>query len=314
MAQHITAMAVPPRVPFYASLLDVIFAARDVRALRRTHAAILATGVAHHDLLRTKLSACYAQCGRLREARHIFARANRRPAFLYNALIRAYADRGLYLPSVALYREMVLEGKPPDPRALASALRSCAALASLRLGCIFHAAAVAAGISSEAVVANSLVAMYAKCGDIASARNVFVRTPQRTLVSWTAMIAGLGAHGRSEHALELFAEMLEAGERPDAKTITAVLAACSHGGLVDAGEKLFRGMEERFGVRPTVEHYTCMVDMLGRAGRVEEAEALVGKMEEAPDEALWGALLAACRAHGKLDAALRVARKVYSQE
>ncbi|MQL87224.1 hypothetical protein Taro_019763 [Colocasia esculenta] len=307
-------MTVPARVPFYATLLDSIFCACDVRALRRAHAVMLAAGVAHHDLLRTKLSACYAQCGCLREARHIFARANRRPAFLYNALIRAYADRGLYLPSVALYREMALEGKPPDPRALASALRSCAALASLRLGRLLHVAAVVEGLTSEAVVVNSLVAMYAKCGDIASARNLFDGMPQRTVVSWTAMIAGLGAHGRAEHALELFDEMLETGERPDAKAITAVLAACSHGGLVEAGERLFRGMEERFGVRPTVEHYTCMVDMLGRAGRVEDAEALVGEMEGAPDEALWGALLAACRAQGKLHAALRVAQQVYSGE
>lgn len=305
-------MPIPVDVPFYAGLLDSIFAARDLLALRRAHAVVVSVGIAGNDLLRTKLSGSYAQCGCLREARHIFARANRRPIFLYNALIRAYADRRLFLSSLRLYREMLLEGKPPDPRTLSSVLRPCAAVASLRYGRLLHCTAVTAGLSSEVAVANSLVAMYAKCGDLSTARHLFDRMSNRTLVSWTAMVSGLGAHGRSEDALKLFDEMMEAGERPDAMAITAVLSACSHGGMVQAGERLFRAMEESFGVKPTVEHYTCMVDMMGRAGRLEDAERLVQGMDCTPDEALWGALLSACKAHGKLDVALRVAQRACS--
>ena len=156
--------------------------------------------------------------------------------------------------------------------------------------------------------------MYAKCGDLFFAKYLFEKMSDRNVVTWTAMIGGLGAHGFSREALKVFDEMVQAGVQPDAMVITAVLSACVHGGLVEDGERAFREMEERFGVKPTVEHVTCMVEIMGRAGRLEEAEVLVEGMECEPDEALWGALLCACKAHGKLDMALRVAQKACSKE
>nr|POE60024.1 putative pentatricopeptide repeat-containing protein [Quercus suber] len=111
----------------------------------------------------------------------------------------------------------------------------------------------------------------------------------------------------------LITMMLEANERPDGVTFTTVLTACSHGGLTDKGREYFKMMQGRFGVKPGLEHYTCMVDMLGRVGQVEEAEKLIFGMEIEPDEALWAALLAACRIHGKLEVAERVAEKFYGK-
>ncbi|XP_078434174.1 pentatricopeptide repeat-containing protein CRR2, chloroplastic-like [Wolffia australiana] len=299
-------------IPFFARLLDSILASRALFPLLQTHAQALTSGTAPSDLLRTKLSAAYARCGRLRDAQLLFLRANRRPLFLYNALLRGYADLGLLPPSLRLRRQLLLHGKTPNPQTISSLLRACASSASLRHGKVLHSSAIAVGLSSSASVTNSLISMYAKCGDLSLARELFERMPARNLASWTAMVGGLAAHGCSSEALKVFDEMLSLGEKPDAMAVTAALSACCRGGWVEVGGRIFEEMEGRFGVRPTLEHYTCLVELMGRAGRVEEAERLVMGMEFEPDEALWGALLAACRAHGKLDVALRVAKRACS--
>ncbi|XP_008784244.1 pentatricopeptide repeat-containing protein At3g46790, chloroplastic-like [Phoenix dactylifera] len=306
-------MGVPEDLPFYASLLDSCAAARDLPTLRQAHARLLALGLASHRFIRSKLCASYARCFRLRDAHLLLSFAPSAPAFLYNSLIRAHANLGRHGPALLLLRHMLSNGPLPDARTLASALRAAAGLASLRLGRPLHAASLAAGLAPDPIVANSLVAMYSKCGDLASARHVFDRMRHRTLASWTAMIAACGAHGRAAEAVELFLRMLDEGEPPDAAAMTVVLAACARGGLAEAGRRVFDMMREGRlgGVRPGVEHYTCMVDLLGREGHVEEAEALLGEMEEEPDDALWRALLGACRMHGRLDVAERVANRVY---
>ena len=170
---------------------------------------------------------------------------------------------------------------------------------------------MANGLASDLANLNALISMYSKCGDLAVARKVFDKMPERNLVTWSAMMAGYGVHGVFGEVFELFDEMVDAGLEPDGVSFTAVLAACSHGGFVEKGRKYFWMMERRFGVRPGVEHYTCMVDMLGRAGLVEEAEELIGGMDVQPDDALWRAFLASCKIHGKVEVAERLAGKVY---
>lgn len=169
------------------------------------------------------------------------------------------------------------------------------------------------GLASDLATSNALISMYSKCGDLGGARKVFDRMPDRNWVTWSAMMAGCGVHGVFDEVFELFDGMVDADVLPDGVTFTAVLAACSHGGLVEKGRKYFGMMEERFGVRPLVEHYTCMVDMLGRAGRVAEAEELIERMDVEPDEALWRALLASCKIHGKVEVAERLAEKFYGR-
>lgn len=169
------------------------------------------------------------------------------------------------------------------------------------------------GFTSDLANSNALISMYAKCGDLVEARKVFDKMAERNEITWSAMMAGCGMHGRFKEVFELFDGMVEAGERPDGVTFTTVLAACSHGGLVEKGKEYFE-MMERFGERPRLQHYTCMVDMLGRIGQVEEAEKLILRMEVEPDEALWMALLGACRTHGKIEVAERVAEKIYGKE
>ncbi|XP_058089945.1 pentatricopeptide repeat-containing protein CRR2, chloroplastic-like [Magnolia sinica] len=301
-------------ITFYASLIESCSSTKNLSTLQKIHARILTVGIAHHDFLRAKLVSSYASCARMHEAAHVFFRANRQTTFLYNSMIKGYASLHLYRQSLHVFRHMLQRGKLPDRRTLPSVLKSCAGISSLHLGRQVHVAVLVHGFSSDVAASNSLVTMYAKSGDLDSARAVFDKMLERNSITWSAMIGAYGAHGLSGEALRLFDGMLAAGESPDGVTFTAVLTACSHGGLTEAGRRVWKMMEGRFGVRPVLEHYTCMVDMLGRAGQVEEAEALVGEMDEEPDEALWSALLGACRVHGKVEVAERVAERVYGRK
>ncbi|XP_068661839.1 pentatricopeptide repeat-containing protein At2g33760-like [Aristolochia californica] len=281
-----------------AILIESCKSNRDLRTLRSLHARVLALGIAHHDFLRVKLVSSYAHCSQLPDALHIFHCARRRPTFLFNSLIKAFDSLNLHSQSINFYLYMLQSGKLPDRHTFPSLLKSCASLSALHLGRLVHAAAVVHGFSSDIANSNALIAMYAKSGDVVTARRVFDEMPERNVVSWSAIIGAYGAHGMCQEALGLFEDMLESGVLPDSKTFTSVLAACSHGGMVETGRKVFETMEERFGVRPRLEHYTCMVDLLGKAGAQEEAKALIERIDSPPDRALWRAFLGACRLHG----------------
>lgn len=193
-------------------------------------------------------------------------------------------------------------------------LKSCAGLSSLRLGKQVHGVVLVNGFALNLANSNALISMYAKCGHLECGRQVFDKMCVRNVVTWSTMMAGYGMNGMFGEVFELFDGMVEAGERLDGVAFTVVLTACSHGGFVEEGREYFEMMEVRFGVKPGLQHYTCMVDMFGRVGLVEEAEKLILRMEVEPDEALWGALLGACKTHGKVEVAERIAERVYGRE
>lgn len=161
------------------------------------------------------------------------------------------------------------------------------------------------GFESDPAHCNALITMYVKCGDLWTARKVFDKMPVRNSVTWCALIGGYGMYRMFDEVFSLFSDMLDSGVSPDGATFTTVLTACSQGGLVEHGKKYFEMMTERFGMKPSLEHFTCLVDMLGRSGRIEEAKEVIEKMEMEPDEALWRVLLGACRIHGKFEISAR---------
>ncbi|POO00059.1 Pentatricopeptide repeat [Trema orientale] len=297
-------------IPFYASLLEACSSTKNLRSLKRIHALTLKLGISSHDYIRAKLVSSYACCAQLHQANLLFSFATRQPTFLFNTLIRAHSSLNLFVQSLHIFRQMLLAHKPIDRQTLPPVLKSCAALSALRLGRQVHGAVLVNGFASDLANSNALITMYAKCGDLVSARKVFDEMPLKNEISWSALMAGYGMHGIFGEVFLLFDRMAEVGERPDGVTFTTVLTACSHGGLTEKGKEYFEMMEREFGVRPVLEHYTCMVDMLGRAGRVEEAEKLILGMKMKPDEALWSALLGACRIHGKVEVAERVEEKL----
>ncbi|XP_043725539.1 pentatricopeptide repeat-containing protein At2g33760-like [Telopea speciosissima] len=265
-------------IPLYFSLIESCSSIKNLNTLRKIHAQIVTVGISYHDFIRAKLVSSYAACAQMHEAALIFSRTNRQSTFLYNSMIRGYASLNLFRQALSVYRQMLRAGKQHDRRTLPSVLKCCAGLSALHLGRQVHMAVLVHGFTDDLATSNMLVTMYSKCGDLRIARQVFDELTERNSVTWSAMIAGYGTHGccAEAEAVRLFEEMLDVGESPDAVTFTTVLTACSHGGLTELGRNLFEKMEEgKFGVELGLEHYTCMVDMLGRAGH---DRVLVGEL------------------------------------
>ncbi|XP_078441272.1 pentatricopeptide repeat-containing protein OGR1, mitochondrial-like [Wolffia australiana] len=274
------------------------------------HARLLRRGFAADLRLRTTLVDAYAKSGAISAARKVFDEMPRRDVPTWNALIHGLAAGARPGEALALFRAMAGEpaGPPPDSVTVLGALAACAQLGDLAAGDSVRQFAARAGLDNDARVRNSLVDMYAKCGSIAGAVEVFAATPPaaRSLVSWNSVIAAMALHGQAGRAFRLFQDMSERGIEPDAVTYLGVLSACNHGGMVEEGLSIFKAMA---GER-NVKHYGCVVDMLGRAGRVEEAFELVAGMAGEPDVVLWQTLLGACKTHGDVARAELAAAKL----
>lgn len=220
---------------------------------------------------------------------------------LWTAIISGHAQNGYCEDAITLFWKMHNHGVLPDQSAFASALGACADLASLRDGRAVHSLLVRSGFVSDEYTGSALVDVYSKCGDISSAVRAFeeVKKNKGDPISWNSMIAGLAKNGLAEEALTIFRQMCDFGVDPDEVTFLGVLTACSHAGLVAEGRRIFDSMERKYGVTPRADHYACLVDLLGRGGHLEEAEALVRKgLPFEPDGVIWATLLSACRVHG----------------
>lgn len=306
--------------------------------------------------LNTALLDFYAKTGRPHLARQVFDRMPVRNSFTFNSMIAGYmrsrhvdhavalframrpSDRdkvswtalidgfvknGLLEEALQHFREMQLQLTAhriePDYVLVLAVVAACADLGSLGQGMWVHRYAMSRGLCSNTRLANSLIDMYSRCGRVDLARQVFdgVDGKRRTRVTWNSMIVGYAINGYCREALVRLDEMPMAGFDPDGVTFTGALTACSHAGLVDEGLKYFRLMQERHSkVRMRIEHLGCMVDMLGRAGRLEEAMGLVESMTPVmgPNEVVLGSLLAACRMHGDVGLAERLVRYLVELE
>ncbi|KAL6007183.1 Pentatricopeptide repeat-containing protein [Asimina triloba] len=248
----------------------------------------------------------YAKNGDIEAARALFGEMPGRNVISWTSVITGCIECGLFREALDLFHEMQVGGTEPDSIALVSALSACAQLGALDQGRWIRAYIDQKNIPIDPILGCTLVDMYAKCGDVEEAFNVFKDIKQKTVSAWTAMIAGFAIHGHGREALDVFLEMMRAGIKPNEITFTTILTACSYAGLVEEGKQIFRRMERVYAVRPTIEHYGCMVDLLGRAGLLEEANKLIEIMPMKPNAAVWGALLRACRMHGNLDLGVRV--------
>ncbi|PAN08446.1 hypothetical protein PAHAL_1G413500 [Panicum hallii] len=221
----------------------------------------------------------------------------------WTALIDGCVKNGRHDEAIDCFRAMLLDGIEPDYVTLIAVLSACAEVGALGLGMWVHRLVVRQGLERNVRVANSLIDMYARCGQAELAAQVFRSLRKRTVVSWNSMIVGFAANGRCTDAIELFEEMRRQGFKPDAVTLTGVLTACSHAGLTEQGLRYYDLMTTQYGVTARMEHYGCVVDLLGRAGRLDEAMCVVETMPMRPNEVVLGALLAGCRMHGDLEMA-----------
>lgn len=245
----------------------------------------------------------YVRCGSIQLARRLFDDMSYKELITWNAMISGYAQNGLAAEVLDLYHEMELCGACPDAVTLVGVLSSCANLGAQKLGQEIEKKIESSGFGFNTFLKNALVNMYARCGNLSKARAIFDGMVERNLVSWTAIIGGYGMHGQGEIAVHLFDEMIKSGIRPDGTVFVCVLSACSHAGLTDIGLSYFSAMKRIYGLVPGNEHYSCVVDLLGRAGRLEKARELIGSMPVKPDGAVWGALLGACKIHKNVELA-----------
>ncbi|GKU92274.1 hypothetical protein SLEP1_g6024 [Rubroshorea leprosula] len=243
----------------------------------------------------------YLKCGHATSARKVFGEMPVRNVVSWNSLISGLAQQGQFKEALDVFYDMQTIGLKPDSFTLVAVLNACANLGILELGKWIHAYMDKNHIPSDGFIGNALVDMYSKCGSIEEAFKVFQGMKCRDVYSYTAMIVGLAMHGEAERALQIFSLMPQAGVKPDEVTFVGVLSACSHAGLVEEGRQHFQDMSKVYNLKPQTEHYGCMVDLLGRAGLIREAEEFILQMPIEPDAFVWGALLGACRIHTKVE-------------
>lgn len=248
----------------------------------------------------------YSKAGDMEMARILFDKMPAKNVVTWTILIAGYAEKGLMKEADKLVDQMVNAGLRFDAAAAISILAACAESGLLSLGMRVHSTIKGSNLSSNSYVLNALLDMYAKCGSLKKAFDVFNNIPKKDLVSWNTMLQGLGVHGHGKEALELFSRMTREGIRPDKVTFIAVLCSCNHAGLIDEGIDYFYSMEKVYELVPQVEHYGCLVDLLGRGGRLKEAIKVVQTMPMEPNVVIWGALLGACRMHNTVDVAKEV--------
>ncbi|KAK8967147.1 Pentatricopeptide repeat-containing protein [Platanthera guangdongensis] len=244
--------------------------------------------------------------GDFNQALELFHRMPTRDLISWTAIINGCVKNGLSEEALDHFRQMQAERVDPDYVTAVAVAGACSNLGALSHGTWLHRFALKRGLLQNARLENSLIDMYSKCGRVSIAQQVFERMPIRTLVSWNSMIAGFAFNGFSDEALLLFYKMQKTKFKPDGVSFTAALTSCSHAGMVDEGLRLFRVMQTDFRVVPRIEHYGCLVDLLGRAGLLEEAVSLVESMPMKPNEVLLGSLMAACCVHGDVELAERL--------
>ncbi|GAV89764.1 PPR domain-containing protein/PPR_2 domain-containing protein/PPR_3 domain-containing protein [Cephalotus follicularis] len=215
-----------------------------------------------------------------------------------------------------MFMELRKCGFEPDDVTMVSVISSCGSLGDLDLAlqlhkCVFHAKSL---VKSDILMLNSLIDLYGKCGRMDLAFRVFLRMKQRNVSSWTSMIVGYAMHGHVDEALECFCCMREAGVRPNHVTFVGVLSACVHGGKVQEGRRYFDMMKIDYGIMPGLPHFGCIVDLLGRAGLLEEAREIVEGMPVKANVAIWGCLMGACEKYGDVKMGELVAKQLLELE
>lgn len=264
---------------------------------KQLHAYILRNGFTVSLALATALVDMYGKCNDIRNARALFDSVQNRDVMIWTAMISAYRHAHVIDQAFNLFIQMSTCGVNPTKVTIVSLLSLCTEAGALDLGKWVHSYIDKERVEVDCILNTALVDMYAKCGDIDAASRLFMEAKTRDICMWNAIITGFAMHGYGEEALDIFAEMERQKVKPNGITFIGLLHACSHAGLVTEGKKLFEKMVHTFDLVPQIEHYGCMVDLLGRAGLLDEAHEMIKRMPIKPNTIVWGALVAACRLH-----------------
>lgn len=232
----------------------------------------------------------------------------------WTSVIACCSQNGKDMDALELFREMQLEGVKPNSVTIPCLLPACGNIAALTYGKAAHCFSLRTGIFDNVYVGSALIDMYANCGKLHLSRLCFDQLSVRNLVCWNAIMSGYAMHGKAKETIEIFDMMQRSGQKPDVISITCVLSACSQNGLTDEGWHYFNSMPKEHGIEPRLEHYACMVTLLGRAGKLEEAYSLIYEMPMEPDACIWGSLLSSCRVHNNIGLGEIAAEKLFVLE
>ncbi|RYR76875.1 hypothetical protein Ahy_A01g001393 isoform B [Arachis hypogaea] len=269
------------------------------------------SGTISHPSVSTALTTVYSRLNEMDLARSLFDESPEKTVAAWNAMISGYTQNGLTETSLSLFQEMMKTEFAPNPVTITTILSACAQLGALSFGKWVHELIKSKNLEPNIYVSTALVDMYAKCGNISEAWQLFDSMSEKNTVTWNTMIFGYGLHGHGHEALKLFNEMLHLGFQPSSVTFLSVMYACSHAGLVREGDEIFRAMVNEYGIKPLPEHYACMVDILGRAGQLEKALEFIRSMPVEPGPAVWGTLLGASMIHKDTNMARMASEKLF---
>ncbi|KAM7497967.1 hypothetical protein LguiA_022381 [Lonicera macranthoides] len=283
---------------------------KSLNAGRQVHCYVMKSGFEFSMVVGSSLAHMYMKSGSLGEGEIVIKAMPVHNVVACNTLIAGRAQNGCSEGALDQYNIMKMAGFRPDKITFVSVLSSCSELATLGQGQQLHAEAVKAGSSSVVAVISSLISMYSRCGCLDDAIKAFFETEDADVVCWSSMIAAYGFHGRGKEAIELFNQMEQKELEANDITFLSLLYACSHCGLKDEGIKFFDMMIDKYQLEPRLQHYTCLVDLLGRAGQLEKAEVIIRSMPVKADSIVWKTLLSACKIHKNADMAKRLAEEV----
>jgi len=282
-----------------------------LEAGKQVHAVSQKLGFYDDVYVASSLINVYSKCGKMEVSEHVFSKLSELDVVCWNSMIAGFSINSLEQEALGFFKRMRQFGFFPSEFSFATIASSCAKLSSLFQGQQIHAQIIKDGYVDNVFVGSSLIEMYCKCGDVGAARCYFDMMPGKNIVTWNEMIHGYAHNGYGLEALTLYKDMVSSGEKPDDITFVAVLTACSHSALVDEGVEIFNSMLQKFEVVPKLDHYTCIIDCLGRAGRFNEVEVILDTMPYKDDTIVWEVVLSSCRVHAYSSLVKRAAEELY---
>ena len=295
-------------------VLKACGAMKDGKKGQAIHGHVVKHGLDLDLFVGNALVAFYAKCNEIGASRRVFDMISEKDIVTWNSMISGYAINGCADDALVLFHNMLqVQGDTvyaPDSATLVAILPACAQAAAIQEGLWIHSYVIKSGIELDATLGSGLIAMYANCGRLNSARDVFDRIDDKNIVVWNAIIRCYGMHGHADEALKMFSGLIDSGLHPDGIIFLCLLSAFSHAGMVAEGMELFEKMGD-YGVEKSSEHYASMVDILGRAGFLHEAVKFVKNMPVQPGKDVYGALLGACRIHNNIELAEEIAEKLF---
>ncbi|KAG9447866.1 hypothetical protein H6P81_013994 [Aristolochia fimbriata] len=305
MFEELLRFGLKPDVIAIASVLPAVPDLGHPKYCKEIHSYSYRNGLESDRRVRNALVYVYSKCGLISQAVQVFKEIQNRDVISWGSMVVGYAENGDFDEALKVFREMITAKTEPTPITITSIISVCAGTSSLKLGREIHLWAYKNGLEGQTFVGSALIDMYSKCGRIKEAQRVFDLLQEKNSVSWNSLISAYALHGLGYKAVQVFNEV----EEPDQVSFLAALSACSHGGLVEEGIKIFNSMKS-LGLTPREGHYSCMVDILGRSGRLQEALELIKSMPMGASADIWAALLGSCKIHSNLEIGIQAGTRI----